>query len=226
MKIINILSKFAQRTNDEYNYLLQKTKSKDFKEIFLPLKTCYLPQKCHLFTCFVRKNNDFVNIDFKESKSNCKNGTIIWKNIYKKNSNPKLRNFISGIHFSINTHVCYNYYDFIIFYGSSIEKYKKIRKYMFNFIFILCNIRECIKGTLKIKKSYIKNIEIIIKEISCIDCNKCKVLGTLQFEGFKACILKSNDEYLTKHQFIYLVLFYKKILRTLRYIMYLEKKLL
>lgn len=212
-------------TKYEYKFILQNTGSNTFKIIYLPLKTCYIPVKCNYLSCSIKKHNDYININFIESKSNCKNGSVTWKNIYKFKKNIIFYKFISGIHFCINVHICYNYYNFLFFYRSNVTKYKIIRKYIFNFILLFNTVRECLHANHKIQKSYINNINKIIDEISCLDCNKCKVLGTLQFEGLKACILKSNGKKLTKYQFIYLFLFYKKILRTLRYIYYLENNL-
>ncbi|EQB60450.1 hypothetical protein NAPIS_ORF01994 [Vairimorpha apis BRL 01] len=117
-------------TKYEYKFILQNTGSNTFKIIYLPLKTCYIPVKCNYLSCSIKKHNDYININFIESKSNCKNGSVT----------------------------------------------------------------ECLHANHKIQKSYINNINKIIDEISCLDCNKCKVLGTLQFEGLKACILKSNEK--------------------------------
>lgn len=224
MKIINLISLLIQITNHEYKYLLKNTNTNNFTTIYLPLKNCYIPGKCGFFSCSIKKRKNFVNINFTESKSNCKNGPIIWKNIYKNNEkNKRLTRLISGVHFSINTHVCFNYYNFVLFYKSNLEKYRLIRKYFLNFVLLFYCVRKSIFDNLIIEKSFVYDIDGIIREISCIDCDKCKVLGTLQFEGLKACILKSNGELLSKYQKIYLILFYKKILRTLSYVYYLEK---
>ncbi|EOB12591.1 ERO1-like protein beta [Nosema bombycis CQ1] len=66
------------------------------------------------------------------------------------------------------------------------------------------------------------NFNEILKIIDCVDCDKCKILGNLQFEGLKQALRILKGRKISTNDLIYLLAFYKKIAQTKEDILYLE----
>ena len=65
--------------------------------------------------------------------------------------------------------------------------------------------------------NYINKLKQSIKEIGCLDCEKCQILGTLHFQGLINCIKVDKPSDL-----IYVVFVYKKLLKTLKVVYFFE----
>ncbi|WUR02435.1 endoplasmic reticulum membrane-associated oxidoreductin (ERO1) [Vairimorpha necatrix] len=113
-----------------------------------------------------------------------------------------------------------HYYNLIFFKYHNIYVYLKSRKFFKNFMLLFIFIRNRMKSLFVNKQTDQKNIEIIeniIKEIGCLDCEKCQILGSLYFYGLLGSIRNKdlNDK-------IYTILLYKKILSTFKMVNFLE----
>lgn len=163
-----------------------------------------------------------------ESKTNCSNGKYVWKKIYSHTDSKLIYQMISGIHFSINVHISYNYYNLGFFYYHNLGNYIKNRKYYSNFMLLFVFIRNKLKhkNSFYAKKyKYDENIDYaysfnkMLQEIGCLDCDKCKTFGTLYFKGL-FCILSNKC---TKEDKLIIILFYKKMLETIKMMYFLER---
>ncbi|WUR02434.1 endoplasmic reticulum membrane-associated oxidoreductin (ERO1) [Vairimorpha necatrix] len=215
---IKLISLFLiNKLSDEIS-ILENLKISKIKLSLIPCHT----KKCTLFSCkkLILKNNILNLKNLEEGKTNCKNGALIWRNIYNL-SNNNIKQLVSGIHFLISGFPGIpHYYNLIFFKYHNIYVYLKSRKFFKNFMLLFIFIRNRMKSLFVNKQTDQKNIEIIeniIKEIGCLDCEKCQILGSLYFYGLLGSIRNKdlNDK-------IYTILLYKKILSTFKMVNFLE----
>lgn len=63
----------------------------------------------------------------------------------------------------------------------------------------------------KIEKDAIEATNDIVRRISCLECDKCKLLGTIQVKGMKAAIKSLNNVPLYKNEAIFLINLFRRL---------------
>jgi hypothetical protein len=213
-------------TSDDRSKINEIIKHKDFTKINIIPEPCPILKRCSLFGC---THNINIILD-TESKTNCSNGKEVWKKIYSHCNTNEMHQMVSGIHYAISVHISYNYYNLYFFFYHNVGKYLKCRRFYNNFIMLFV----CITNKLKHKNNfygniykktenlvYAESINKILKEIGCLDCQKCRIFGTLYFKGLRSCL--SNER--TRDDMMFIILFYRKLLETIK-MWYLLEKLL
>lgn len=247
-------------------------------------------EKCTMSSCavpqmnFQGKNGVIDLLKYRESYSPYTAGSsLVWKDIYNEAvKNNLLRKLISGLHFSVTTHISAFYTSIFTYYFSNPLIYQKRfeKEYQSNFFLLYSLIRVSIanlkynpsdipkdelalsnqlhdiilnenldyqlygqnsgtqqsqhvsfnhigsqkdssestneqeillRGIPKIDKNLIEMMNKIIRNIACLNCQKCKLWGTIQAKGIKAMIKSLNNMPLYPNDVICLINVFRRL---------------
>lgn len=271
--------------------------SNDFSKIKMSFndKCPRAVEKCHATSCSVPKmsvqgEDGYIDLlSVREAYSPTAAGSaVVWNEIYALvNSNEVLRKVVSGLHFSVTTHLSAFHYRIFNYYFSNplIFQRRFNQEYKDNFIFLFSLIRAAVanltnspgeipkevlslslliqKTVLKekmqirsnfvsengasntdnkqsfnelmqninameqfglqenfkylfgdipnIDKSAIEVTNAIVRQIACLNCEKCKLWGTIQVKGIKAAIKSLNGMPLYPNEVIFLINAFRRL---------------
>jgi ERO1-like protein alpha len=203
------------------------------------VKECSQTTKCTLFSCMFRGRSIFSGgtVDLLEVKEvftgYSGNSAQAWKDIRDAaEGNRILSTLVSGIHYSVTTHLSSFHRKILGCYLSNPVFFRKKYEDIYRLNFYLCYIftRRCIGnvrlGGMKEEKELsrairtgknkvedaddaIERLEKIVGIIECIECERCRLWGKIQFEGLKAGL--SGRRVLSDSEKIYLVNLYMRL---------------
>lgn len=283
-----------------FPYLKEVAESDHFSKIQMSFNDkCPLDaKKCGLTSCSAPRikfqgEDGYIDLlavkeSFSTVSSNGSSATI-WKNLYSLvEDHEPMKRLLSGLHYSVTTHLSYNHTKIFNFYFSNPLLFKKRynKEYKDNFYYLYTIIRsavatlfinegeiteptrifskrirrliskerrlnnsdvvyqnvdinmkslidtkhtkdieysskdlpreysstdEFIDGLPKIDKSFIDVTNQMVKYVSCLECEKCKLWGTIQVKGIKSAIKALNGMPLFKNEAIFLVNLFRQL---------------
>ncbi|KAL6122731.1 hypothetical protein NUSPORA_00261 [Nucleospora cyclopteri] len=170
-----------------------------------------------------------------------KRSNEVWSDIYAAMPNESLIKIVSGLHFSVTTHIAAFHTKFFNFFISHPrhfqQKYKQ--EYKDNFMELYMIIRAAVgnlkntpskiypelndlidkigdQNVPKIDISSIESINKIVECIACLNCEKCRIWGTIQTRGLRSMVKSINNKKLYKEDIIYLINLYRRVSETVR----------
>lgn len=284
-----------------FPYLKEMAESDHFSKIKISFndKCPTETKKCGITSCsapqikFQGEDGYIDLLSVKESFSvvSSKGGSSaqIWRNLYSLvDDNDIMKRLLSGLHFSITTHLSYNHTKIFNFYFSNPLLFKKRynKEYKDNFYYLYTVIRgavatlstnngeitestrifsnrirkliskerklnnsevvyqnvdinmkslidgnhkkdvefmakdlpreysstdEFINGLPRVDKSFIETTNEMVKYVSCLECEKCKLWGTIQVKGVKGAIKALNGMPLFKNEAIFLINLFRQL---------------
>lgn len=96
--------------------------------------------------------------------------------------------------------------------GKSLNELHNLSKYS-----IEENFKLILKRSPKISKEAISKINDFVRNISCLNCEKCKLWGTIQTKGIKAAIKVLNGMPLYKNEAIFLINLLRRLSTSIKY---------
>lgn len=170
-----------------------------------------------------------------------KHSNMVWADIYKTTTDKTLLKVLSGLHFSVTTHIAAFHTKM---FGRFISNPRKLQmryrdEYKSNFLMLYSIIRAAVgniknvpsaanEETLALsKKIYVDSMpnvgmaatEVVdkcIECIACLNCEKCVLWGTIQTRGLKAAIKALNNRELYKNDLIYLINLFRRLSETVK----------
>ncbi|OQS54860.1 AERO1 [Ecytonucleospora hepatopenaei] len=165
-----------------------------------------------------------------------KHSNLVWNDIYKTTEDQNILKIISGLHFSVTTHIAAFHTKIFGFYVSNprkfINRYNEV--YKNNFLNLYKVVRTAV-GHLKnipadindetralSNKIRIKALPVIetsvtdvldkcIACIACLNCEKCILWGTIQTRGLKSVVKVLNNKTLYRNDVIYLINLFRRL---------------
>lgn len=234
---------FLLLINFSFFFGMNLEKYKQFRFVKSRTKPCRNLKRCSLKSCALPSNGMIDIRELKETNTGYK-GKAKWMEIYKTCSTPELRRLVSGIHFSISVHIAKNYFKFLWWYlpnplylrkkykeeheANFFELYEFVKAAVlkedavhlnledFEFFLIQREILSSLSPSQRWTKPrvYLSDLRKILDLINCLDCDKCRILGNIQFEGLKEAVKALGGKRISKDGFIYLALFFRKLSRT------------
>ncbi|ORD95178.1 hypothetical protein ECANGB1_2678 [Enterospora canceri] len=170
-----------------------------------------------------------------------KHSNLVWADIYKAMENEAMIKVVSGLHFSVTTHIAAFHTPFFGFFLSNPKKFKNryAKEFKENFLNLWLFVRAAVANlkninteanedalTLsrmidvpempKIDISANKQITRAIECIACLNCQKCILWGTIQTRGLKAAVKAVNSKKLYKSDVIFLINVFRRLSETMR----------
>ena len=172
---------------------------------------------------------------------NISHSNLVWRDIYKTTEDEVLLKVLSGLHFSVSTHIAAFHTKMFGGFISNPKKFQNRYKeeYKRNFILLYSLVRSAIgnikniktpanKETLELSyKINVGNLPKIDAEattvvgkciecISCLNCEKCILWGTIQSRGLRSCIRALNGRELFKNDLIYMINLFRRLSETVK----------
>ena len=182
---------------------------------------------------------DLLNVPESYSPQ-IKNSANVWSDIYNINDDITFKNIVSGLQFSVTTHICsFHTYFFNIPIPNPLKfkiRYREEYKNQFFDLWLLIrsavgnikNIHPNIDSETMALSELITddvvpvNLEIIsdlkktIEFIACLNCQKCILWGTIQTKGLISAVKILNNIKVEKNELIFLINLFRRLSETIK----------
>lgn len=205
-----------------------------------PTDNCGL--ECQVPTIKYKDQDGIINLlNVPESYSPyIKNSADVWGDIYNINNDIAFKNIVSGLHFSVTTHICnFHTYFFNIPIPNPLKFKIRYREEYKNRFFDLWMIIRSSVGNIKnvhpdidldtmalsklitddvipINLEIISDLKKIVELIACLNCQKCILWGTIQTKGLISAIKILNNIKLEKNELVFLINLFRRLSETIK----------